>query len=246
MEMARHFCFEVGARIQGWGAEALDLAFPPPPLPAEGETTRRIAPPFCARCGEPFPGMLPPDFLCGNCAAREWTLSWARAAWRAEGPVRDGIHDFKYRGRFHLLASLTDRLEDGFRQFAAGENWDALVYVPLHPLRQRDRGFNQAEELCRELGRRQGIPVLDCLCRVRPTEKQAWLTRGGRLRNLAGAFDFRRNGRLPFLKTRFDVNGLRLLLVDDVFTTGATAEACARVLSSEGAARIAALTVARA
>ena len=246
MEMAR-LLLEVGSQAKGWGREALDLAFPPAPPPSADDPTRRILPPYCTRCGEPYPGMLPPGFLCGNCAERDWTLSWARAAWRAEGHLRDAIHDFKYRGRFHLLSSLADHLEDGFRQFAAGEAWDALVFVPLHPIRQRERGFNQAEELCRELGRRQRLPVLPCLRRVRPTEKQAWLTRGGRLRNLIGAFDFRppRRGLLSS-NTRFDVEGLRLLLIDDVFTTGATAEACARVLSSEGAIRVAALTVARA
>ncbi|WP_093288134.1 ComF family protein [Verrucomicrobium sp. GAS474] len=245
--MAR-LLLEVGSRVKGWGREALDLAFPPQPPPSGEEITRRIEPPFCARCGEPFPappsGLLPGAFLCGNCADRDWTLSWARAAWRAEGPIRDAIHDFKYRGRFHLLSTLADHLEDGFRQFAAGERWDGLVFVPLHPVRQRDRGFNQAEELCRELGKRQGLPLYPCLRRIRPTEKQAWLTRGGRLRNLTGAFAYQ--APLLGINTRFDVKGLRLLLIDDVFTTGATAEACARVLRSEGVARIAALTVARA
>ena len=248
MEMA-HLLLHAGARVKALAGEALDLAFPPPPPPPADAPARRIVRPFCARCGEPFPGMLPDAFLCTNCAERDHTLAWARAPWRAEGYVREAIHDFKYRGRFHLLGPLTDLLEDGFRQFAAGEAWDALVFVPLHPLRQRERGFNQAEELCRELGRRQRLPVLPLLRRVRPTEKQAWLTRGARLRNLTGAFACREPsflGRCLGKNTRFDANGLRLLLIDDVFTTGATAEACARLLVSEGASRIAALTVARA
>jgi ComF family protein len=223
------------SHVAGWGRTGLDLAFPPhSPGP---NTTRRIEAPFCIRCGEPYDGAIPGAFLCPNCAEREWTLSWARAAWRAEGTVREAIHDFKYRGQFDRLSLLADWLEDGFREFAAGHRWDGLVFVPLHPLRRRERGFNQAEELCRMLGRRQGIPVLPCLRRPVPTPKQSWLTRGARLRNLLGAFSF---------NPRFDVAGLHLLLVDDVFTTGATAEACARVLASEGASRVAALTIARA
>ncbi|HEY8965258.1 MAG TPA: ComF family protein [Candidatus Methylacidiphilales bacterium] len=245
MEIPR-LLLDAASKVGALGREALDLAFPPHLPDAAADPTRRIEAPFCVQCGEPFPGPLPGLFLCTNCGERDWTLGWARAAWRAEGHVREAIHDFKYRGRFHLLPFLADRLEDGFRQFAAAERWDALAFVPLHPLRERDRGFNQAEELCRELGRRQRLPVLPCLRRVRPTEKQAWLTRGSRLRNLAGAFDFREKGGIGPLNRRFDVKGLRLLLVDDVFTTGATAEACSRVLASQGAARISALTVARA
>ena len=218
-----------------WGRTALDLAFPAPEI--DTAATRRMAAPFCRRCGEPFPGVIVGEFLCANCEERDWTLAWARAAWRAEGGVRDAILEFKYRHQFHRLAPLCDRLEDGFREFAAGERWDGLVCVPLHPLRRRERGFNQAEELARALGKRQGLPFLGCLKRVRPTPPQARLGRGPRLRNLLGAFTY---------DARFDVAGRNLLLIDDVLTTGATAEACARVLAAEGASRIAALTVARA
>ena len=218
-----------------WGRVGLGLAFPSPA--SVGNTTRRVVPPFCAQCGEPYEGAILGFFLCPNCQDREWTLKWARAAYRAEGPVRETIHEFKYRQHFHHLGTLADWLEDGFRQFAAGQRWDGLVFVPLHPVRRRERGFNQAEELGRVLGRRQGLPVLPCLKRTRPTAKQTLLTRGARLRNLLGAFEF---------KSRFDVAGLNLLLIDDVFTTGATAEACARILSANGARRIAALTIARA
>ena len=226
-------------QIAEWGRTGLDLAFPP--IPFDLTTTRRIRAPFCTRCGEPYDGAIFGEFICANCEERSWSLDWARAAWRAEGAVREAILDFKYRQKFHRLGPLADRLEDGFRQFAAGEAWDGLVYVPLHPLRRRERGFDQAEELCRELGRRQRLPVLACLERTRPTPKQALLGRGPRLRNLMGAFSLK-EARKP----RFDVTARRLLLIDDVLTTGATAEACARVLIAEGAERVAALTVARA
>jgi len=222
-------------QLAEWGRVGLGLAFPS--LPLQEPMARRIEPPFCRQCGEPYDGALFGEFLCSNCREREWSLAWGRSPYRAEGAVREAIHAFKYRQQFHVLRTLADWLEDGYRQFAAGERWDALVAVPLHPVRHRTRGFNQSEELCRVLGRRQGIPVLRCLKRVRPTPKQAWLSRGPRLRNLLGAFEFKR---------RFDVEGRRLLVIDDVFTTGATAEACARILVSQGASRVAALTIARA
>ncbi|MDE1171361.1 MAG: ComF family protein [Verrucomicrobium sp.] len=228
---------ELYSAAKEWGRTGADLLFPPAAIDPELPGTRRVAAPFCRQCGEPFPGVFPGPFLCANCQEREWSLAWARAAYRAEGTVRDAILHFKYGGQSHYLSPLTDWLEDGFRRFAAGENWDGLVPVPLHPLRRRERGFNQAAELARALGRRQGIPVLPCLKRARPTVQQARLSRGPRLRNLLGAFQ---------VNARFDVEGRHLLLIDDVLTTGATAEACARILLAAGAARVAALTIARA
>ena len=136
---------------------------------------------------------------------------------------------------------------------------DAVVPVPLHPARARERGFNQAADLARLLGR----PVLPALCRVRRTPPQVRLPAGQRRRNVRGAFalapaslrlilrrpDRRlraltRGGRVAVMRTL--VEGRRLLLVDDVCTTGATLEACARVLKDAGAASVSAATVARA
>ena len=126
--------------------------------------------------------------------------------------------------------------EDGFRQYYAGERWDALVPVPLHPERRRQRGFNQSAEIAGWLGRRAGIPVVEAIRRVKATAPQARLSRAERLRNLRGSLA---------LAGGFDPQGKRLIICDDVFTTGATADACARVLRRAGAEEVVALTVAR-
>jgi len=127
-------------------------------------------------------------------------------------------------------------MRDGYRQYYEKERWDALVPIPLHPARRKERGFNQSAEIARWLGARVGLKVEEGLIRVKPTPPQARLRRTERLRNLRGALA---------LAPEFDPRGRRLLLCDDVFTTGATADACARVLKKAGADEVAALTVAR-
>jgi len=127
-------------------------------------------------------------------------------------------------------------LEDGYRQHYAGEAWDALVPVPLHPERRKKRGFNQSAEIASWAGKRVGVPVVEALRRVKATVPQARLTRAERLRNLRGSLE---------LAGGFDPQGRRLVICDDVFTTGATADACARILRRAGAAEVVALTVAR-
>jgi ComF family protein len=117
----------------------------------------------------------------------------------------------------------------------SGRSFDAIVPVPLHPLRERERGFNQAGLLAAELGRSAGLPLTGLLRRTRDTGHQARFDRAGRLENLEGAFRTRRRVR----------KDARLLLVDDVCTTGITLDVCARVLLEAGAAEVCAVTVAR-
>jgi ComF family protein len=151
-----------------------------------------------------------------------------------EGPLRDWIHLYKYgrvktmvRPLGELLAAVLPR----------GEEWDAVVPVPLHWRRRWSRGFNQSELLARSIARRRNIPVLNALKRVRYTPTQTGLSNTGRRKNMAAAFGpVRRNS----------VAGRRILLVDDVMTTGSTAAACGSVLRRAGASSVTLLTVARA
>lgn len=216
-----------------WIEAAIGLIFPAgrPPRPWP-----RLERPFCERCAEPYPRPVEASFVCANCGERDWSLSRLRATYREQGSVREAILAFKYRRQFHLRPWLGRWLEDGFREYYAGESWDALVPVPLHPDRRRRRGFNQSAEIARWLGQRAGLPVVEALRRVKATVPQARLSRVERLRNLRGSLA---------LAGGFDPRGRRLLICDDVFTTGATADACARVLRRSGAEEVAALTVAR-
>ena len=216
-----------------WIESALGLIFPVgrPPRPWV-----RLERPFCERCAEPFPRSLSDSFVCANCEKRKWALSRLRAAYRAVGSVREAVLRFKYGREYFLRPWLGRWLRDGFCQHYAAESWDALIPVPLHPMRRRKRGFNQSLEITRWLGERTGLPVKEGLVRQKVTPPQARLRRSERLRNLRGALA---------LAPGFDPQGLRLLICDDIFTTGATADACARVLRQAGAAEVAALTVAR-
>jgi ComF family protein len=124
------------------------------------------------------------------------------------------------------------------RAISIDERFDAVVPVPLHWRRQWDRGFNQAELLARYIARRRGIPVLQALRRKRATETQAGLASAGRRRNVAGAFVLRSR---PGAR----LEGGKILLIDDVMTTGATASACASALKRGGALSVSLLTLAR-
>jgi ComF family protein len=219
-----------------WGECALNLAFPWPETDAEPAS--RIEAPFCRQCGYPYPALEghAEDFVCYKCAERTWHFDFARAGYRTEGEVLNAIIGFKYRDEYYQHSRLVNWIAEAFDRHAAEHTWDALVPVPLYHLRHRERGFNQAHELARGLAGKRKVPILDCLYRYRETISQAKLERNARWQNMVGAFR---------LKPRFDVRGKHLLLIDDVFTTGATVNACAHALADAGAGRLAVLTVAR-
>ncbi len=143
------------------------------------------------------------------------------------------IHLFKYTGVRPLAKPLSGFLADALPR---DQRFDAIVPVPLHWRRRWQRGFNQSELLARALARRTGVPVLPALWRTRATPAQAGLSNTRRRQNMAAAFDCRRPER---------VQGKRLLLIDDVMTTGSTATACAGALKRAGAAGVSLLTLAR-
>jgi ComF family protein len=187
---------------------------------------------FCASCRTPFQNSFPLD-AAGRCALCRSGLRGFDAAYSFgayEGVLRELIHLYKY-GKVRTLARpLSGWLAQALPR---DEAFDALVPVPLYWRRRLQRGFNQAELLARGLSRRTGIPVVTALGRVRPTPAQAGLSTSARRRNVAKAFRAR------------DVQGKRILLIDDVMTTGATATSCALALKQAGARRVALLTVAR-
>jgi ComF family protein len=150
------------------------------------------------------------------------------------GTLRELIHLLKYSKMRPLAKPLGGLL---LRTMPRDEAFDSIVPVPLHWRREWERGFNQSEVLALELSRTTGLPVHRSLRRVKSTAAQAGLSNSGRRRNVAQAFLCRRADA---------VKGKRILLVDDVMTTGSTATACARALKSAGAARVSLLTVARA
>jgi ComF family protein len=198
---------------------------------------RFIEPPFCDRCGLPFQGAISQEFECGNCRATDWHFSRARSAVVAKDAVLEVIHRYKYNRAVWFEPFLSELLIQRAAAELSGANWDWIVPVPLHPARLREREFNQAQRLAERLGKATQISVhTRLLKRVVSTKTQTWLSRAERLENVRKAFVFRGDGSLA---------GARIVLVDDVFTTGATTGACARVLSEAGAGEVCVWTVAR-
>lgn len=211
-----------------------------PICPACWSALRVISPPVCERCGDPLPSwrvISQARALCPRCRRRPSAIDRGRAVGAYEGALRDIIHALKYQGRRTIARPLGRLLKTQGRSILLGA--DSVVPVPLHRRRQRARGFNQAKELARALG----LPLVDALVRARPTAPQTDLPAGQRHRNVRGAFRLARRRWLPWRVA--DVRGHVIVLVDDVSTTGATLEACARVLKAAGAREVRALTVAR-
>lgn len=199
----------------------------------------RIAPPWCDRCGLPFPAFAPVHDgssagRCQNCRISEPAWEWARAAGSYDGPLRDAIHAFKF-GRTRTMAKpLADLVVEQLLP-TLPRDIDALVPVPLAPARQRERGFNQAELLAERLAPRIGAPVeRSWLYRTRVTAPQTDLTAAERRANVRGAFAARRGVRAG-----------HAVVIDDVFTTGATVAECARALRAAGVCRVGVVAVAR-
>ena len=201
------------------------------------EELPRLLPPFCARCSQPFDGSITGPFTCANCEDRVLHFEMAVSAYRSRSIVREITHSFKYGGQRHLRYLLGEWLGETLDDpRLAGAQFDCIVPVPLHPARERARGFNQAELLAEVLRHHCKIPVRPLLQRIRYTTSQTHFDRRQRMQNLAGAFRLRRAS---------NVQELRVLLVDDVLTTGSTLSECARVLKESGARSVHAATVAR-
>jgi ComF family protein len=194
--------------------------------------------PLCPVCGVPFATENGSDHLCGACRAHPPAYTAARAAVIFSGPVQELIHRFKYGHKVHLcrpLGLLTARQLAGFAAAAAA---DLVMPVPLHRKRLRWRGYNQAALLAGSLAKQWRLPLVrQNLRRVRWTEPQVNLAAGERELNVRGAFA---------VSNRDAVAGKRIILVDDVFTTGSTVAECARTLKRAGAEAVFIVTVARA
>jgi competence protein ComFC len=191
---------------------------------------------FCSQCRAPFRNRFPLDEE-GRCALCRRGLRGFDAAYSFgfyEDELRELIHLFKY-GRIQTLAKPLGRLLAS--ALPREQSFDVIVPMPLHWRKRWQRGFNQAALLAREIARRTHAPLSCALRRVKHTSAQAGLTNAKRRQNVSGAFRARRKPALA---------GKRVLLIDDVLTTGATAASCARALRLAGAREVTLLTLARA
>lgn len=190
---------------------------------------------YCAACRTPFVNRAPLDEagLCALCRLGMNGFDQVYTFGAYDGTLRKLIHLFKFEGVETLRKPLGALLAQVLPREAS---FDAIVPMPLHWLRRWQRGFNQSELLAREIGRRWNAPVINVVRRRKATAPQAGLTSSQRRKNVQGAFEVKQ-GRRP--------EGMRLLLIDDVLTTGATASACARMLKRAGASQVTLLALAR-
>ena len=198
--------------------------------PACCQSLPRIKQPYCQRCGTP----LTEGNLCPACISYPLSIDGIRSVFLFGGTVRQAIHQFKYRHIKAMAAPLGRLLADYLRTYPL--LGDVLMPVPLHPRRLRERGYNQAALLAKETGRLMGLPVDEVtLLRQRDTITQAKTANAAERRlNVEDAFTCRK-----------ELSGERVLLIDDVCTTGATLDACAVALKTAGAGSVWGLTIAR-
>jgi ComF family protein len=192
---------------------------------------------FCRSCHTPFSNAFPLDQngLCTLCAGGMRGFDRAYSFGFYEGPLRKLIHLFKYSGIKPLAKRLAGLLLNALPEDDA-EQFDVVVPMPLHWRRRWQRGFNQSELLARLVAAGRGLPMLNAVKRIRATAMQAGLTNSNRRKNVAGAFR---------VASKRQIAGKRILLIDDVMTTGATASVCASVLKRAGARSVTLLTLAR-
>ena len=198
------------------------------------EGLRRVEKPFCSRCGEVFQGQIHQDFVCPNCGGMQLHFDFAKAALRNSEDGRDLVHSLKYRRRRHLVPVIGELMHEAYLmdpRFAELDRSKALlVPVPLHWRRQHKRHFNQSEDIAIELSKLLGIKQMSLLARKKNTVSQTKLGRAERLANLKEVFAVRQRllRKEPLCST--EEKSLTIILVDDVLTTGSTADACAKVL----------------
>ena len=201
--------------------------------------------PLCERCGVMFKSAVGEDHLCSDCLRHPGAFRRARAVGIYSGALMELVHQLKYRACFVLLDPLGQLLQEAFQLHWSPGEIDMVLPIPLHVRRWRQRGFNQAQMLVDAWAKeeRRGArdeyrfpKVRDIFVRSRPTAPQTGLGKPERRRNIRGAFK---------VVDRAAVRGRSILLVDDVYTTGATAAEAARELKENGAEVVDVLTIAR-
>ena len=212
------------------------MAWPGLMCEACASTLPRSGPPVCGRCGLELPGAFDAVQVCARCHSHPPAFEAARAPWRYEGGVRTAIQQWKYHRRWRLGERLAGEMAQTARRSLPVEDIEAVVPVPLHWLKRRVRGWNPSATLAEAVARSLEKPSWPSTVRRRRwTRSQTGLSGRARARNVQGAF----------VAAERWVRGRSLLLVDDVLTSGATAEACATALKEAGADRVFVLTAAR-
>lgn len=186
----------------------------------------------CPKCGSKMK-----DGVCPTCREAKFCFEFARSALKYKYPLPEIVHNLKYYGMRSAGTWLAERMAQAAASYSRFEEYSEVVPVPLHKVRLRERGFNQSALIARGLAKQLGKNYLNCVSRKRYTKSQTTLSRTDRLTNLGGAFK---------VKNPSMVRGKKVILVDDVFTTGSTLNEVSRALYEAGAAKVAGYTATRA
>ncbi len=193
-------------------------------------------PPTCSTCGYPFFGMLAGPKICPHCAELDPVFDQGKTLFLAKGPARSIVHELKYHSGFYVLKDVATLIQQAphFQNYIENA---VLIPVPLHPTKLRDRGYNQSEKIAEMLAKASNgrSSVQNLLIRSQFTQTQTRLNREQRHRNVKNAF--------ALMPDSVVIPDQSYILVDDVFTTGSTLNACARVLHEAGASRIKVVTL---
>ncbi len=186
----------------------------------------------CPKCGSVLN-----EGVCENCRNLDFDFELARSVYRFEEPLKTMIHNLKYREHTRSAKWLANGMAEYIAQNPIFQKSDYIIAVPLHPVRKRERGFNQSELIARRVAKLSGIQYVEAVKRGRYTASQTMLHQEQRLKNLKGAFRVNHPGR---------ISGKNILVIDDVFTTGSTLNEISKTLHAAGAARVFGLTACRA
>lgn len=188
-----------------------------------------ITEPLCMRCGRPLASDQ--EEYCNDCGKQEFSYERGFAVFAYDDIMQRAVADFKYHNKKELAEFFASEMYSLFCKKLRGLGIEALVPVPVHAARRRYRGYNQAQVMCRALSERTGVPLAELLVRNRKTMPQKELTRTDRLRNLECAIGMKPEHDQKILPRT-------VLLIDDIYTTGSTAEACSRVLLRGGVGKV--------
>jgi len=195
------------------------------------------ASPLCTSCGLPFTETEGANHLCEDCILSKPPFSIARSLGKYESALLDTIHLFKYHGKISVGEDLGRMMAKACYDSIEIENYSLIIPVPLHPKRLREREFNQSLILARQISKKFSIPLdFIALRRKIRTEAQVNLSGRQRMANVRSAFE---------VADRSRIEGKKILLIDDVYTTGSTAKECSKILMKSGAKEVAVLTLAR-
>lgn len=192
---------------------------------------------ICTICGTTFPDSPAENHLCGECLEKKPYFSYARAVFSYENIILNAIHRFKYKRNMSIGEIMSFLMADFSFPDIEFTDYSLIIPVPLHIKRLRERGFNQSLILANAMGEKRQIPVnFSLLKRRKFTTTQASSNRKERKQNIKGAFEVSDENK---------IKGRNIILIDDVYTTGATVNECAKTLIKAGAKKISALTLAR-